>query len=454
MIRLAVLPDEFGLGFRGRVFQANCWNSTKQGVTNLLAWIGRPGANLRDTTVAETLAQVAEISSKQFLRDHSLLALSIAINRKQHVCSTAWEDQRARHYASAFRSFKPGAYFCRSCVAEDMAFHGFSYWRREHQVPGRFTCSKHQIGLSVERGLKAYETSPSHSIHSAQVVAHEWLKVNTRSEAVQRFLSICDYFLTLEHSIDELNVARLVNAAAKSHERALGTTSSDRHLLSDRALCMFPGGWLKAVMPSLTTEKRNGEYWAPLDSAVSAKRSATSVMAYAMTLAILYPNAVEACNAFTQACRERPSIRRAYERTPTLDRQSLKESYIRHRGSHSKVAADLRASPTNVTAALYELGLPRIGGRNLDRLAAVMERVLSGQMTLEQACITNGISLSTGRGTLEVALYPLHQALAAIQPTRRARRTVSSREAPAMPSTRDCGVGLAETIAYPGFAHS
>ncbi|NTV94161.1 MAG: hypothetical protein HGA75_01945 [Thiobacillus sp.] len=38
---------------------------------------------------------------------------------------------------------------CPLCVADDISLHGWAYWRRDHQLPGVWLCTQHQVPLRV-----------------------------------------------------------------------------------------------------------------------------------------------------------------------------------------------------------------------------------------------------------------------------------------------------------------
>ena len=47
----------------------------------------------------------------------------------------------------SWRSWVQHLRYCPSCVAEDIAVYGETYWHRRHQLPGYYYCTKHQIRL-------------------------------------------------------------------------------------------------------------------------------------------------------------------------------------------------------------------------------------------------------------------------------------------------------------------
>ena len=153
MIRPEVLPEEFALGYKGRVMAFNGMTDPKLAMDALMEWSGNAGTSRRNFSTVELLAAVAEIDVAQFVRAHTALplrrAVVAALQGVEHGCTS----QRSLLWSMALRETRPGAYLCTQCVEEDLAFHGVPYWRREHQMPGLYSCTKHRLPLGVGAGV-------------------------------------------------------------------------------------------------------------------------------------------------------------------------------------------------------------------------------------------------------------------------------------------------------------
>ena len=134
----------------------------------------------------------------------------------------------------ALRDSRPGAYLCTQCVQEDIGFHGMSYWRREHQLPGLYSCTKHSQPLGYVDAPNAFLQPPSTFYDSHHVVDSRWVAKLERSGPVQRYLSIAADLLARAKPLDERDVSRSAKARAAQLDLHTGRGVVERRLVSDR----------------------------------------------------------------------------------------------------------------------------------------------------------------------------------------------------------------------------
>ena len=79
MIRPEVLPEEFALGYKGRVMAFNGMTDPKLAMDALMEWSGNAGTSRRNFSTVELLAAVAEVDVAQFVRAHTALPLRRAV---------------------------------------------------------------------------------------------------------------------------------------------------------------------------------------------------------------------------------------------------------------------------------------------------------------------------------------------------------------------------------------
>lgn len=175
MLPIRALPDELLLGFRARlaiVYGASssrtfdrklvetCWRMTKEEVLPVTALI-RLGA------------AAADCSEWSFLVRHSNVAVNAPVNNPLRVLELSSQLSSPR-VAQIMAPGPSQLRLCPHCVQEDNSRLGFTYWRRSHQIPGRYVCEAHEVPLRL-----AFPDLPLTSL------PYDWID---SSEAVDDFL--------------------------------------------------------------------------------------------------------------------------------------------------------------------------------------------------------------------------------------------------------------------------
>lgn len=68
---------------------------------------------------------------------------------------------------------------CPLCIQEDLEVHGYTYWRRVHQIPGAFYCMHHDVRLVSIQERFPYYRQPHHFIN--RLVPSDKLNSETRA---------------------------------------------------------------------------------------------------------------------------------------------------------------------------------------------------------------------------------------------------------------------------------
>lgn len=159
-----LLPDEWAPGYWARLLHLNGVPRRRaRTVTRELAErLGTGYApNLYDSERSIlAIANATQLSVMEVYSSHTLLPLNAAVSSWANL--DWFEDSEpasiARRLAS--REGATGGSLCARCVDEDVAFWGFGYWRRSHQIEGVDWCSKHTVPLHRVTGEVAYLPLP------------------------------------------------------------------------------------------------------------------------------------------------------------------------------------------------------------------------------------------------------------------------------------------------------
>lgn len=384
IIRPEILPDEYAPGYKGRVMALNGLIDGKHAMSVLMAWSGNAAANLRDFSTVEVLAKIAGIDNHQFVRAHTTLPLRRAVAAIHREVEHGSTSQRSILWSVALRELRPGAYLCKQCILEDLDFHGISYWRREHQMPGLYCCSKHSLPLAYVDSQSAFGSPPSAFFACNHLVDPHWVKKLERSDAVQRFLSITSDLLARPMPLDERYVSRAAIERATALGLHTGRGAVRQKLVSDLIIECFDREWLDSVAPSLIG-KPIGEFKSTVDGTLLGKRKGLSATTYALVFAALFESSDLAINAMLKRSSHTSVGRKLLPSSAGTTEKELREAYIESRGHHSAVAHQLGLSPLVAKRRLRELGLPNMSSTTSQQVRNALAAVVDSRLSLEAA---------------------------------------------------------------------
>ncbi len=365
LIRLNPFRDELIHGYRGRLARLNGVTDDKQLDALMREWAGVPGSDCREVPRAILLAKMASVPATEFVSQHSFVPLRRAITWFHPEAKHGCESILPLLWSGPMHLPRDGAYFCKHCMAEDLEFHGMSYWRRSHQIPGVFWCPKHRAPLRyVERDL-AFKRPPSAFLDMDICVSREWVEELMENPFLQRYADVCSCLMERDRPF---NVA-VVSHVLKGEARAQGFQASGRPvkrpLLSDMAVKEIGRKWLATVVPALAN-KPEGEISHQVDGVCYLKKSSSSVAAYVLVCALLYSSADEAINALAGMRPQDLAIPR--KRKADLPTDDLLDAYIQSRGDYARAAERFDYVYQTVAGRYATLGLPNFSGKRGARL--------------------------------------------------------------------------------------
>lgn len=430
-IRPEVLPEEYATGYKGRVMTFNGMTDPKLAMNALMEWSGNAGTSRRDFSTVELLAKLAGVDVAHFVRAHTALPLRRAVvatlPEVEHGCTS----QRSLLWSMALRDSRPGAYLCTQCVQEDIGFHGMSYWRREHQLPGLYSCTKHRQPLGYVDAPNAFLHPPSTFYESHAALDALWVTNLERSGAVQRYLSITADLLARAKPLDEREVSRAAKARATQLDLHTGRGVVERRLISDIINEHFDSAWLASVIPGLV-DKPAGVFLSSVDGALSGKRKGISSTVYAIVFATLFESSDDAINAMLAKAPSDHVRTRGFDASVEVTGEQLRDAYIEGRGCYSTVARKLGMSSYAVRKRLQEEGLPNLGGTASQAVRNALAAVFIDGSSIDQASSACDVDRADLERLLIQSAGPFRAAMTAIWRSTE-RRRVPSRPRPMAP---------------------
>lgn len=422
IVRPEILPEEYALGYRGRVMACNGMTDSTDSVNALLKWSGNARVSRHSFSTVELLAALAGMDVGRFVCSHTLLPLRRAVVASFQGVEHGCTKHRSILWSTALRVPRPGTYLCTECIKEDLDFHGTPYWRREHQMPGLYWCTKHRLALGYIEASNAYLSPPSAYYKSHQPVDHGWVQQLQQSAPIQRFLAISSDLLARSKPLDELAVSRAAKARAIGLGLHAGRGVVERRLVSDLIKERFDSAWLGSVFPELA-EKPVGEYVPSIESALYGKRHGVASAVYALVFAALFDTPEEAVNAMVEASAEERAKARSSAVMAELSDQQLQEAYVTCRGSHAAVARELGLGAYVVRKRLLEMGLPSLGSAVSPLLWNAVTCVFTQGVSLDQASKLHNVDRMDLERLLLQAAGPFRAALTGMRTTSQRRRS-------------------------------
>lgn len=411
LTRPSPYPEELDRGYLGRVMRRNGSATEKDAVTLMSIWAGVADKSRREMSCLELLSKVAGTDVPIFVRQHSLLPFRRGITSYQPDLLHGGEQQCSMLWSTGMQLARTGAYFCAECVREDQEFHGQSYWRREHQIPGMLWCSKHATPLKYTEDESAFLLPPAVQLQHCQSVDEQWVKQAFNNKAIQRYNEICSNLLDTRKPFDvkHVSVTLKEKASAQGFQTHGGKVKSP--LLSDAVINAFGRKWLATVLPALT-DKPEGVHLSQMDGVLYLKTSASSVSAYVLAFAVLYESVYMALNALQSSA---VSISISRQPSAQFTRDELLDAYIQERGNYSTIASSLSVSKPTLAFKLATIGLPNlIQKANQSAFKAVFAFYVEKQ-SLQASAEKGNISIEAMEDLIRNASSDLTRALQAMQ---------------------------------------
>jgi hypothetical protein len=412
----SALPDEIDKGIEGRIRRLNGFSSTKELQAAMQKAACHESPENIGLTRVELLARTIQIDICEFVRAHTTLPLRRAFTSYKPHLHHGSPESKSMFHSSTMRLARPGAYLCRSCVAEDMSFRGIAYWRRYHQMPGLYWCNRHLEPLAFIKNEFVFDQSTQSMLNFATPVDDKWVNSLIATTSIQRYIEICSAFLERDKPIEVMHVASVLTYRAKQF--GLSTyINGNKPLLSDLVKESFPAEWLSTIFPKLVV-KPHRQSMSSMDGVLYLNTSACSVTAYALALAVLYDSADEALYEITsESISSKPKRNRRLLASENWSDSAFFESYVKHHGSIISVAQDMSASPAAIRRQIAKHCLPDFGLLSREGLRTAAKLFFLDGVSYDEACQRSGVNKSefdviirmSGNSALREALKKMNE---------------------------------------------
>jgi hypothetical protein len=353
-----LMPDEIIHGWRGRVAALNSLSKIRQ-VESLLRLCAEETVTELgdDPDFIECAAAALGVSRQELLRRHTLPPFFDALGElKQNKPGTkSAKHLRAYLRQVPFRVDGKEALFCRQCAKEDLASRKYSYWRRNHHLPGVLCCSKHGTPLLSAGTHEAFDRCPHHFLDAQPkecAIPHDELA----RQILLRYSQI---------AADILDCAPLINSTAASFKlgqraNALGLRISSAGRRKTPSTCvmeLLPLGWLQKTFPRVRWE--TGKFISTFDGACSPRATRYTTVTLCLLAAVLYEDADQALTDLLD--QSKPVDQREVLGFNFWASKEVQNLYVTCKGNVNRVAERLGLPVSSVSIGLLSQGLPGLG---------------------------------------------------------------------------------------------
>jgi len=229
------------------------------------------------------------MDSREYARRHTLLPFLRAVSRRRpalpHGHKSDWTILRRAGMSLA----RAGVYFCRSCNVAARDELGFSFYRRDHQIPGVHWCPTHHEPLLRVEDERAFESPP----HWHEHVAIRLPKTldPSRHPIIGRYYEVVRGMLEQGRPLDIATASRRLRRRALQL-RLLTTRNKGAGAIGETILSVAPHSWLSSLLPnrglmSAEAIARN------VDLLISSSPGNHSATLYALAVATLYDSGAD-----------------------------------------------------------------------------------------------------------------------------------------------------------------
>lgn len=346
------------------------------------AFLESPWARRFGDTNIHRIAGIAGVEWSELIHQHSMLPYRWAISPEGIVDLRHCDRDVSVIRTMAFAVPRDGVAFCPCCVGEDVDFHGFSIWRREHQLPGAYWCLKHGAALIVvpQAAALAMLQSPASHLASGEHSVPTWVIEAPFSPPIRRVLEIESFLLGRKSPLAAGHLLNVARARAKNLGlRTDGFGSGP--LLSDLVQDKFAHAWLMASFPPALNpiENANCRY---IDLAIHHHKRQMGPIAYAIMFASMWDTTDDALNAMLKVDAQPRHRKRVPAARPTD--QAIRDAYKQQLGSRKRMIRTLGTSYEYLSGRLRHLGLPVLEGKQKMALADFLFDGLSIETASQQ----------------------------------------------------------------------
>jgi hypothetical protein len=418
---LSIQQGELAEAFLGRLARINGANSEAAIYSIMKNTFYQPEDKGRKIPHFDYLSRSLNVPLKNFVSQHTTIPFRRAIASYEGKFAHGTYKNDSMLAYSGFRQTRKGSYFCRKCVSQDIRNFGFSYWRRDHQLPGVMSCHEHEYALNYTDKKEAFFFCPTEYLKTSKTIDPNWAASVHENIYVSRFLAISRTLIEQEFPFEVKKVRLVLREQAEMKAFSTKNGECERPLISDEILSLFPEDWLATVFPDLL-EKRPREKMHKSDGVVYLSTAASSVESYILASCVLFDSEDDAIQALMSTRKlEWVPLRPA---TFNVDTNELKDAYVQAKGRYANLEVKTSESKWNIHNRLTDLGLPNLKqSMQFDYFSAISAFYCEGQ-SLQKSADLGGIEVAQLEQIVRQVGFEFAKTLQLMSPPRKQKKGV------------------------------
>jgi hypothetical protein len=237
------MPDEVAEGHAGRMARLNGLPSARA-----LAGVVRRGTDLQEEEIAKTLlrllAAADDSTADEYCQRHSLYPYRrMVTSMDQKGFLESQRKQFLRPHLLAHN--KPR--FCQVCASSDFAAHGFSWYRRRHDIPGIDYCVVHGGTLFEVDGEQPFSRLPHETLGSeaSALVRAKHENISTAPVFIRNYARAYLALGNVGSRLDKDGVAMVLLQRSMKLMGGATTQKLSRIVTRQMTVCQAPAVWLQ-----------------------------------------------------------------------------------------------------------------------------------------------------------------------------------------------------------------
>lgn len=294
----SLLPMEWLNGYCGRVARINSLKPQIRGIAQRLHKAGTQvttGGSSAPAALIPAFAAAMGMDPLTVVLNHTTWPAILATNRpSRSEILTRLLAADTRHIFS--RPARREEWFCPGCAQEDLKSLPFSFWRRDHQLPGSFRCDIHHCALLAVERDQAVKAMPHELVDSKALPISKVAQALLGDQYAERASGIASAINggTLNLQVNDVADLLLAHAATRLKLAAEEVSPEDiKALLRQQVNAQ----WVGLALQYGSSQAR--DRFAYVDRLLFGNYGAMSGAAVAIVAAALFASADDAVEALT-----------------------------------------------------------------------------------------------------------------------------------------------------------
>ena len=333
-------PDEFVLSHLGRFRAWHDIRNRRAALRQIRELVSKETGLPPGAPVPYAAAAMAGLPADQYVQLHTMLPF-MRFAAASHALQAPGSLSASLVTKGGCETPRTSAYLCPACVEEDLV-RGYSYWRREHQLPGRFWCTSHgTVRLLKAVALEPFWELPQHWLKRGLVRNTVDFERPTEASPIAKFHEVTRTMLDAP-IVRRLEAVRW--ALERQFRKCIQPTACDDPKWNQEPT--FSHLVQKAIPEPLCRElfcwrsiEPYGRGCREIDVAVMSIRLAPEPVSTALAMTLLFDTVEEAFSAIATGMEGTPKVQ-PRPMTPNV----LAQTFIECLGSISMMAVTLNSS--------------------------------------------------------------------------------------------------------------